>query len=367
MRKSLKTSRRITTLVLSIIIVITMIGCQTTQTEKTSGETSDGETTGTETTATAAPDTKAEEDTSKGDGLIKTAILTFALSTEQWQLMTQGCVDQGADFGFEVTVMDCAGNATKQVEQFESCIEAGYECIIVSPCDKEAIAEVGKTAAEKGIAVVCLDGPNSSSQAYVAADEYENAFSCGEKAGEWVNDNWPDKKELNICLLNYEFEEACVERAKGLLDGFNSAYEGNSTTVADISPVDAAEANTMCESVLQGNKVDVCLAIAADQLYGFCLAAENAGVGYDEAMGAAMDCTSMATQMLEEGKYVKIIGSWGEPYRDKSKVFLKAAQAAIDEVKAGNNITDDPIRLNYELSFVDESNVKQVRKDFGWE
>lgn len=311
--------------------------------------------------AFAAADEAEPED---GD-LIKTAMLTFALSTEQWQLMSQGVVDNAADFGMEVTVIDCGDNPSKQVEQFESCIEAGYELLIVSPADHDSLEAVGKQAREAGIPVVSLDDPGFSCESYVLADEFNNAYGCSKLAAEWILENWPEKTELNVCLLNYEYSPVCVIRAEGLMAGLTETLGDGVTTnvVADISPVDAAEANTMCESVLQAYPVDVCLAIAGDQLYGFGLAAENAGVDPASVVGAAMDVTPMSSKALSEGKYIKFLGSWGSPQYDKARVMLEAAQKAYE---LGTEYEGEPVQVTYDITYVDQSNVDQLREDFGW-
>ena len=58
---------------------------------------------------TETPEEAPEADTAEG-GLIQAAYLTKSRS-EVWQLMSQGVVDQAADYGFEVTTMDCDMNA----------------------------------------------------------------------------------------------------------------------------------------------------------------------------------------------------------------------------------------------------------------
>ena len=76
------------------------------------------------------------------DEPIKVAYLTKQIANETWQLMVQGCIDMGPEYGFEVTNMDCDMNAAKQVEQVESCIEAGYDLIAISPADYDALDDV---------------------------------------------------------------------------------------------------------------------------------------------------------------------------------------------------------------------------------
>ena len=296
------------------------------------------------------------------DEPIKVAYLTKQIANETWQLMVQGCIDMGPEYGFEVTNMDCDMNAAKQVEQVESCIEAGYDLIAISPADYDALDDVCEKAINEGIHIVSIDGPNFHAQAYVAADEYDNAYGLGVKAGEWVNENWPDKEEINLAMLEYVYEEACIDRAAGLKDGFMDTVKADVNVVAEISPANQAEGQEMGESVFQANDVDVALSIAGDQAAGFCTAAEDAGVDPDSMMVAAMDISKVSAALLQEGKYIKLLGSWGSPSVDKAKVHLEAMQEAMKV----DGLTDDPTCVYYTVSYVDESTIDQTLEDFGW-
>jgi len=317
--------------------------------------------------ACSAPESNEESksSTAKGDSgdLIKAAYLTKDIANETWQLMAEGVISYGSEYGFEVTNMDCEKNAAKQVEQVENCIESGYKVIAISPADYDALDEVCKNAIEKGVHIVSIDGPNFHAQAYVAADEYDNAYGLGKQAAEWVNENWPDKKTIKLAMLEYVYEQACIDRAAGMLDGFKEHVKAEIDIVAEISPSNQAEGQSMGESVFQSTDVDVCLAIAGDNAAGFCTAAEDNGIASEDMMVAAMDISKSSGKLLQEGKYVKLLGSWGSPSVDKAKVHLEAMKEAMDI----EGLTDDPIKVTYEVSYVDESDIDQVMKDFGWD
>ena len=314
---------------------------------------------------------KAESDTESArttvlkedsEELIKAAYLTKDIANETWQLMAEGVIEQGPEYGFDVTNLDCEKNAAKQVEQIENCIESGYKIIAISPADYDALDEVCEKAIEKGVHIVSIDGPNFHAQSYVAADEYDNAYGLGEKAAEWVNENWPEKETIKLAVLEYVYEDACIDRAAGMLDGFKNKINAEVEIVAQISPSNQAEGQSMGESVFQATDVDVCLAIAGDNAAGFCTAAEDNGVKSDEMMVAAMDISKSSGKLLQEGKYVKLLGSWGSPSVDKAKVHLEAMEAAMKI----DGLTDDPVRVTYEVSYVDENDIDQVMDEFGW-
>lgn len=298
----------------------------------------------------------AEEDT------VKVAYLTKQIANETWQLMVQGCIDMGPDYGFEVTNMDCDMNAAKQVEQIESCIEAGYDLLTISPADYDALDDVCEKAINEGVHIVSLDGANFHAQAYVAANEYDNAYGLGVKAGEWVNENWPDKDTINLAMIEYVYEEACIDRAAGLKDGFIDTVKANVNIVAEISPANQAEGQEMGESVFQANEVDVALSIAGDQAAGFCTAAEDAGIDSESLMVASMDISKVSAALLQEGKYIKFLGSWGSPSVEKAKGHLEAMQEAMKV----DGFTDDPVCVYYNVSYIDESTIDKTLEEFGW-
>jgi len=333
--------RKLLTLTLSIALVFSLAACSSPE-EKTAESSSNAST--------------------KEGELIQAAYLTKDIANETWQLMAEGVIKQGPDYGFEVTNLDCEKNAAKQVEQVENCIESGYKIIAISPADYDALDEVCLKAVEKGVHIVSIDGPNFNAQAYVAADEYDNAYGLGKQAAEWVNENWPEKETIKLAMLEYVYEQACIDRAAGLLDGFEDNIKATVDIVAQISPSNQAEGQSMGESVFQSTDVDVCLAIAGDNAAGFCTAAEDKGVEYDDMMVAAMDISKSSGKLLQEGKYVKLLGSWGSPSVDKAQVHLEAMKAAM-EIEGK---TDDPVRITYDVSYVGEKSIDQVMEDFGW-
>jgi len=366
--------KRIIALLLALIICLGLVACGAKEApaEEKKEETSAPAEEKKEETKEEAPKEEAKTEEPEGivvdkdgDGRIKTAMLTFALSTEQWQLMSSGVEKIGPDYGFDVTVIDCDGNATKQVEQIESCIEAGYECLMVSPCDSAAVINVLETAHSKGIAVATLDGGVTPAHAYLGVDEHANAYVCGKATAEWVNENWPDKEEVNFALLTWEYDASCVKRGQGLLDGFTENYKGKTNVICEISPVDAAEAVTMLESAFQAYKIDVCLAIAADQAYGFCLSAENAGYAHEDAVAGGMDITPASLDALINEQYMRFIGSWGNPATTKAQSMVNTAIKAVEQIEAGKTF-EDMVMVEYTFGMVDASNAVATKTEFGW-
>ena len=75
-----------------------------------------------------------------------------------------------------------------------------------------------------------------------------------------------------------------------------------------------------------------------------------------------MDISKVSGEMMQEGKYIKLLGSWGSPSVDKAQVHLEAMKAAMEI----DGLTDDPVRVVYDVSYVDEGGIDQIMTDFGW-
>ncbi len=312
-------------------------------------------------TATSESSESSEGGSTEGDEL-QVAFLTSNLANENWQTLTDATIRQGGELGWEVSVTDCAGNPSTQVTQIESEIEAGYDMIILGPADSNALIDVCGKAVDAGIPVISTDGYFENVSVVVGANEYDDGYELGVYAGEWVNENWPDKESLNVNVLSYDWLDVCIERKNGLIDGFEETANAAVTIVADNSVQTAAEANETSESVLQADTIDVCLSVAGDFLYGFCQAAQNHGLTQDDVVGFSMDITEQSALLLQEGGYVKGLMSWGSPDQ-KAATIIEGCQKALDLTELGGS---DYEKVFYGLWYVDESNIDDIMTEYGW-
>ena len=305
--------------------------------------------------------TSGEAASSEEGGMKKVALLTAMGGSESWQNRIELAISLGKDAGFEVTNIDCDGNASKQAEQIESCIEAGYDAIIISPADVAAIVTTVEKATEAGVPVVSTEGVFEGASACVTIPEYDSAYYMGTQAAEWLNENWPDKTELNVMDMNYEFLENCIERNTGFMDGLRENANAEINVVSDVSPTTTVEAANMAESALQADNIDVCMSTNGDFLYGFMLACENLGIDLENVAGFTMDATASSLQYLNEGKGIKGICAWSTP-QGQVEFWLEATQYVLsDEYDPSAECKE----YDLDYLYITEENVAQAMVDFG--
>lgn len=345
-------------LLLTVGMVLGMTAC--------SGGNSSGGETSPEPAAESAgseEETAASENAVEASGEVKkVALLTAMAGAESWQTRIQLATTLDEKYGLEVTNIDCDGNASKQAEQIESAIEAGYDAIIISPAEVKAIIPAVEKAVAAGVPVVSTEGVFEGASASINIPEYDSAYFMGKNAAEWLNENWPDKTELNVMDLNYEFLENCIERNNGFMDGLQDNCKATIHVVSNVSPTTTVEATNMAESALQADNIDVCMSTNGDFLYGFMLACQNLNVDLDTVAGFTMDATPSSLQFLKDGTGIKGICAWSTP-QGQVEFWLEATNYVLSDAYTAGDVCKE-----YDLDFlyITEENVDQALIDFGW-
>ncbi|UWP57910.1 sugar ABC transporter substrate-binding protein [Ruminococcus gauvreauii] len=326
-----------------------------------------GSNSGDETSSASAAESEGTEEKAEAgeaDGEIKqVALLTAMAGAESWQTRIQLATTLDEQYGVEITNMDCDGNASKQVEQIESAVEAGYDAIIISPAEVAAIIPAVEKAVAAGVPVVSTEGVFEGASASVNIPEYDSAYFMGKNAAEWLNENWADKSELNVMDLNYEFLDNCIERNNGFMDGLKEHCNAAINVVANVSPTTTVESTNMAESALQADNIDVCMSTNGDFLYGFMLACQNLNVDLETVAGFTMDATPSSLEFMKNGTGIKGICAWSTP-QGQVEFWLEATSYVLsDEYHAGDACKE------YDLDFlyITQENVDQALKDFGWD
>jgi len=124
------------------IALLLAVGMTFGMTACSSGSSSGADASSAPATESAAPEEEAavSEVADEVSGEVKkVALLTAMAGAESWQTRIQLATTLDEKYGFEVINMDCDGNASKQAEQIESAVEAGYDAIIISPAEVAAV------------------------------------------------------------------------------------------------------------------------------------------------------------------------------------------------------------------------------------
>ena len=335
--------KKVLALILALMLLLSLTACA--QPAPTGGE-----------TAATADDS---------NGMRRVALLTAMASAESWQTRLVLVDDIAAQLNIEVTQLDSDGNVALQVSQIESVVEAGFDAIIISPAEAVAVIPALQMALERGIPVVSTEGVfYEGLSAAIVIPEYDAAYYLGQHAAEWLNTNWPDRTDLNVFNLAYDFLDTVIDRNDGMMDGVTNNTNANITVVGGSpSPTTTVEATNMSESALQGFDIDVCMAVNGDFLYGFVLAASALGRNLDEIAGFTMDATPASMDYLRQGRVIRGIVTWGTP-RGQVEYWLQAADYVMRD---GFDFSAPTREFSLDFLHINADNVDEIMAAFNWD
>lgn len=308
-----------------------------------------------ETTTEATEEATAEETTTD---TVKIAFAVSTLDNEIWALSSTHLAELGAELGYEVTTLSASSNAATQVDQLESCIEAGYDVIALDPVDTAAVEDVCARALEAGIIVVNYGQEFENATTSIVLDEETTGASMGAAAAEWVLENWGDYDSYTVICVGLDTVPVLVTRLESFKTAFQEAIP-EAEFVTDINGASAAESMTAGESALQANSnINICLAIGGDQAYGFVQAAIAAGMSEDELVAFAIDATEQSMKMLYEDEYIEGIMSVGS-VETKIGLLMDTIQSCL----MGEEV---PEVTYFDEDWIDDSNIAEKYIEYGY-
>lgn len=199
----------------------------------------------------------------------------------------------GADYGYEVTVINADNNVEKQVGDVEDLLGMGIDLLIVYPVNSQACDTIFELANKSKVDLVIL---NTEVPGYEPGEDYlflatGDCYDQGYAAGEWAANNFAGDEPMKVLHLTGSMSQQwAIDRG----DGFLKALEDNSDNYEIVS--------TQCPE---------CSRVTAQQMTVNVLQSTNGGVNViythnDEmAMGAIAGVKEFG---LEPGKDVMIIG-----------------------------------------------------------
>ncbi len=343
--------RKFLSLILAVLVSATLLaGCTTEQPVITEQET--------EKTSSATTEAENTESDAGTDEVKKIAFAVNSLDNEIWALTSASLTAFGEEMGYEVTTLSANSNASTQVDQLESCIEAGYDVIALDPVDTSAVEDVCQKALDAGIVVVNYGQEFQNATTSIILDEVNTGTSMGVAAAEWVLENWADKENYKVICVGYDVVPVLITRLDSFKAGFESVIP-DAEFVTDINGGSAAESMTSGESALQANPdINVCLAIGGDQAYGFVQAAIAAGIPEEDLVAFAIDATEQSMKMLKSGEYIKGIMSVGS-VDAKAKLLIET----IDTIVTGGEV---PEKTYFDEDWIDATNIEEKFVEYGF-
>lgn len=161
--------------------------------------------------------------------------------------------ENAADFGFEVFVLDGAGDVQEQTRAINNAVAQGFDVMMVNPNDAVAIVPALQAAREAGVVVgiFMATGDEGDVDFWVSVDDNEG----GRTAAEAIMAAFPDGA-TGVEIGGQAGHDAAIRRH----DGFASGIEGTNITVLDYQNPqqwDTAQAQAIAEDMVTkyGNQI----------------------------------------------------------------------------------------------------------------
>lgn len=223
-----------------------------------------------------ASDTNADEN--KTD-TIKIAYIVMAKTDAFGTSMEDGALEYADKMGIQVDFQapEKETDVEKQVQFMENAITKGYDAIILSAADSNALAPAIKKANDANIPVIlvndtmdqgALDATGAKVETYVGIDQYEAASLAGTYAAENIADG-------QICYLE---GVPGVQALDDRLSGFRDQCGSFNVVASQTARCDRNEGFNVMQNVLSSNpNVNVVWAVNAEMGQGAIQAIEQGG------------------------------------------------------------------------------------------
>lgn len=195
------------------------------------------------------------------ESVYKVGITFSDLSNPVWAELVQEAEKYGKNKNLNVTYVDAQSDTAKQVTQIENFVQSGMDAIIVCAVEANSIASVTKAAMDAGVKVVSYTQVIEYCDGEYLVDPYNTGYACGERAAEWIAENFSDEEVVEWALMDLpEFPEI-IERANGIIAGVEE-NAANVKLVGTASALTAEQGLKNAENFLQANpnlKVICCI------------------------------------------------------------------------------------------------------------
>lgn len=220
--------KKLITILLSVLIVLSLAGCSKT-------DSGDG------------------SDSSKEAAASHKVGIAFSgwTSNPNWLMVSERLHNDYDDKGYEFLEKDIT-SADDVPTILENFISAGCDIVVVHGLYSEAVANMLPQLTEAGIAVGVVDANLVEQGATydMMCDEYNTGYALGKGAAEWANENISGKVVAGV--LGYELLEAFAQRGRGIRDALNEYLE-NGSVVQLNSAGDQEGGMTETENMLSAN------------------------------------------------------------------------------------------------------------------
>lgn len=264
--------RSLWTILLVVLMVISLVGCSTTQ-----------------------PNVE-KKDTAQTPGKLTVGFSVSTLNNPFFVTLKDGAEKAAKDAGVDLIVLDARDNTAKQISDIEDLIQKKVSVILINPTDSAAVATAVESANKANIPVITVDRASNGGKvvSHIASDNVKG----GSMAAEYILKTLGNKGNL-VELQGIAGTSAARDRGQGfhnVVDG----KEGVKVVASQPADFDRAKGLKVMENILQGNKNIQAVFAHNDEMALGALSAIQA-VGKN-ILVVGFDATDDAIKAVKEGK-----------------------------------------------------------------
>lgn len=257
------------------------------------------------------------------------------------------------ELGVQCMIVDSQYDVDKQVSDIETLVNDGYNGIMISPIDQNALKSIVDTANDAGIITSCMaQSQDNTDFGYVCA-EYEYGTMIGQNAANWINANLADKETVKVCLITQDNVEDTIARADGIQETLESQCP-NVEIVARQAGDTAEGGLNIVEGVLAAHPdLDVVVASNDSGGVGGYQAMANAGYTADDPVAVfSGDATAEVIDIMKQGTTCYRGTVDLSPY----KAAYDTAYKMVDMIKSGQKNAEQE-RLGFDMLIIPVDDV----------
>lgn len=287
--------KKITAIIMSMMLVIGLVGCSSTDGAK--------------------------------DEKLRVGYVTMDITSPYFISMIDGMKEKAEELGIELSVHDGKYEAQPQIDAMETLITQKVDVIILSANDTQALQPMVDKAKEAGIKVIAANVEMENVDAFVSLDEYEYGFMGGEIAGKYIAENMDGKAE--VAVLTFSQIPAVLNRSKGLIEGIQK-HAPNVKVVAEVDANDRESGMTAAENILQANpNVNVVVGVSDDAVLGAYEAFVAANRTGDDVCLVGLDAVEEALQKVNDNTIFR--GTVDIAPFESGKNIIETAKKVVEE------------------------------------
>ncbi|GHU63877.1 hypothetical protein AGMMS49983_08360 [Clostridia bacterium] len=288
------------------------------------------------------------------------------LTNAVWAEITQEQQVYGkAEFGAEVTIVQYGDDASKAVEQIENFVQAGYDAIVITPQDGEALEDAAKAAMDKGVVVVCHGVTMENVNFNYRMIEYDTGYEAGKAAADWIDTrpNVAGKDEIQVAFCNYPKIPTVIDRENGFEDAIKERYP-NVNVVMRAEALTQEEGMNAAETFFQAYpNLDIIYSIGDGGGLGANEAAKAAGKVNDDFGIFCVDGTESACNAIYRGESIRAtISIGGGKFLGRTMIDLVMAGLNGESLEKNQSYVHVPITIDNVEDYAAEQNYTLTKE-----